>query len=844
MMKKSILCLLLSIYFAAASAQDMVCVVTTDGDLHSYAISSSSGLQYNSENDTYTLTTANEVITYSNDDIKQIYFESKNVVDSDPYITPKASDKVNPNLVDASVYPFELVEQDKELGKAVVRFLDKVPNLYVGSILIFDDGALDVTPAWVLTCDMDGKQATIRYMVTPITSLVYNFDLIATCSADEARQALSQHNEGDNGNIVCGLDALKKPKLALQMLQATELEVTDEISYNLEPFFRMKLSEPISASDVLSPRKAASKVQFCQATVKGYINDAKTFSAQLNGKLSYDFDLPTPAFIKNPVSSVEVRTLVYGVPVIVGGELDLGLGLGLESNLDFEYEQTAHLEANAEFGFIYDGNTMKPVKNTSFKVWADDPEYDGEQAGSMSIKISFIPKLKFMVYKIFGFHLDLSPYVKGTAGITMKDGETHTSAKIDVGVDLSAGGPFIEDPFRKKTLMNDLATFKVDDLYTKRVWSFPAVIEDKTEKVSDIPSWVSFAEKKPMKHQVLDRDHAKKQNKVPSTGKAKGKTVEHVFFTDFPDYEHFGLGQPNTEIDPETGYHAIGKIIEVPCDNDGMAETTLDVPVPYGYHTLLKSRCLDPKGDPIVELRHDFPYEVKNFDAEVVMIADGMNMRGKLEYRNGGQDIDETYYQMCPYCNGNFYANYHDGKYTYTMHLGDGGPCTTAVVNTQDVCAFTGMMQARATETAGRKIVDSMRWYRDVMGMELPYGTTFEPGVYIAGYPCLHVHQDGGEMFYYQNLQMQFIGTEEDAFFQVTHLDILDREAETTNKDEHYDDFEQDNSTTQNTPMQMVKPVVNQTSAKWCIDSKENNVAKILKERLRQVPVLLKKENR
>ena len=87
--------LLLSI---AAGAQDMIVIVTTSGDLQAYPINDGSGMTYNAESQTYTLQTSGQILNFAKDDIKQIYFEDKSVIDQDPFITPSENDKYNPTL--------------------------------------------------------------------------------------------------------------------------------------------------------------------------------------------------------------------------------------------------------------------------------------------------------------------------------------------------------------------------------------------------------------------------------------------------------------------------------------------------------------------------------------------------------------------------------------------------------------------------------------------------------------------------------------------------------------------------------------------------------------------------
>ena len=114
-------------------------IVTCQGDMHLYPASVAETFQYDAEQDIYTLVSDGQTVSFGGQDIKQIRFADKTETAQDPLLTPKETDKYNPNFEHPEVDSYEILLMDTALCHAQVQFKEDVPQLYVGKILSLEN---------------------------------------------------------------------------------------------------------------------------------------------------------------------------------------------------------------------------------------------------------------------------------------------------------------------------------------------------------------------------------------------------------------------------------------------------------------------------------------------------------------------------------------------------------------------------------------------------------------------------------------------------------------------------------------------------------------------------------
>ena len=131
-------------------AQEQMVIVTSQGDLQIYPASVAESFQYDIEQDIYTLESDGQTLTFGGRDIKQVYFADRSETAQDPLITPKATDKYNPNFERLDAGTYDILMMDTALCHTKILFKGDVPQLYVGKILSLENDTA-VFNCYVLT---------------------------------------------------------------------------------------------------------------------------------------------------------------------------------------------------------------------------------------------------------------------------------------------------------------------------------------------------------------------------------------------------------------------------------------------------------------------------------------------------------------------------------------------------------------------------------------------------------------------------------------------------------------------------------------------------------------------
>ena len=156
----------------AASGVDQMVLVSSVGDFLAYNISDMPTLVRDNTTDSLTLSIGSKTAVYAPIGIKQIYFEDKAIVDNDPYIAPKATSYVNPNLITHDSLDYEVTELDTLLGRATLRFAGEIPDMYVGQIYIAVNDTVGIG-MYLLTADrLTDHDVVIRYAPARCSTIV------------------------------------------------------------------------------------------------------------------------------------------------------------------------------------------------------------------------------------------------------------------------------------------------------------------------------------------------------------------------------------------------------------------------------------------------------------------------------------------------------------------------------------------------------------------------------------------------------------------------------------------------------------------------------------------------
>ena len=298
----------------AVKAQDRIVVVTNSGGLYDFPITEEGGLKYDTETGGFILVSEGETKHFGADDIKQVYFEEKAVVDADPYVEPKATDTVNPNFQPLDVADYEVIELDTALCRIKVRFLKEVPQLYVGKIMPFEKDDFGCN-CYVLTWTVDGKVADIRFRPTPLEELLYNADLVFT-------------SDPDNPYYTQETAATRAPEDGMKSLPPIQF-VGDKISFGEEPIwvetqnkvtlqthFAFKSGPPIQGSEGI--RSYSSQIKRMGLVLTGTLDNSLVTKIDLKEKKKV---LDKETLLSKPLFFTAKGTVVGYVPIYVTREL-------------------------------------------------------------------------------------------------------------------------------------------------------------------------------------------------------------------------------------------------------------------------------------------------------------------------------------------------------------------------------------------------------------------------------------------------------------------------------------------------------------------------------------------
>ena len=721
-------------------AQQQMVIVTQQGDLQVFPASAVGGLQYDAVQDAYTMTYNGESTTYGGMDIKQIYFADKSETDNDPYIEPQSTDKYNPNFCHPEVGTYEILSMDKELCRTQVRFLDDVPQLYVGRILSLEDDERSYN-LYVLTYKVDGKTADIRFRYAQIGEVLYNTEFaLASNPADSyyaaadvqgARMAVyGPRREKELGSI----EIEEGLKVTAYADFGINVDTQDKSSLNIDA--KLKLTEPKRNGSL---RSYIAEVEYMGLIARGSYEKLITLSMKPKLGLKLDADI---LWDKPIVKLPPIKFLVPVGPVTIPVTIDLSATLGFNAqgdyNVEIEVQQQSTLGFGVTAGIEYDGHKTTPLFDVQPIFKAEKPKIVATN-GNMMTRLSPYLRIDALIDVVFGGHVDLMPFLKCTYTGDLRGGVG------DFGN--LRGGLYLNAPFFDK---DDYVSGMTDDPISKVIYQSPSDLERKDNKVT----YASMDTEDTRTFQVLVSYEG--ENVVPEWGQEC--SVMQSMETDMPDGQIIDImgdnpaGARRVVVSPPlpatVDLHQTGEEWGTKCDGDGIALTTFKSRVPLGYRAILKTRILDGDGNTIKEIEEEMLNEVKNFDATISLGG----VTGTIHYRNGGQQVDEVLAGVQFRSRG--------GKLEVLTPIGwqqyDGSDTPIA--------AAMHLHQPQVLQ-----IYDYCRWMKEVLNHPTP-GMSIGEALHL-GYRCKTVAIPEGAVTYWMNIIMEITGEET---FRVTSFQILD----------------------------------------------------------------------
>lgn len=743
-------------------AQDRIVVVTTSGGLYDFPITEDGGLKYNAETGGFILVSEMETKHFGADDIKQVYFEDKAVVDTDPYIEPKAMDTVNPNFQPLEMSDYEVIEVDTALCRIKVRFLKEVPQFYVGKIMPFEKDDFGCN-CYVLTWTIDGQVADIRFRPTPLEELLYNADLVFTSDPADPyykADASARTRAGDG-------DMKSLPPLQF---------VGDKISFGEEPIwvetqnkvtlqthFAFKSGPPVQGSEGI--RSYSSKIKRMGLVLTGTLDNSLVTKIDLKAKKKV-FDKET--LLNKPLFFTAKGMMVGYVPVYVTFSATLGalMQAFAETELRYAHEDQTTLKLSAGLEYYGEEDKFNPILKFDYSNIPGNPDFFA-LSGQGTFKASPFVRFDLTVNMAVGLHVDLMPFMRlNYESYVTKEG-FYPHFLVDAGLNLR-GGLFF--PLINKG--KDKKTYDSPDLFVTKLWEEPKkfTVKDSLKRV-----WNSFGDHSEWEMQVQSQ---KDEGELVPPVFTDGTAVQSVIMSDFPledmteYYTIEGMmggsrrrAPRSTEEEDDYRPKSDGVLRPVGApwisrvDKDGNVKVDCNSTVPMGYKTVLRTQIVDAEGNAIEQHDVDLPWEIRNFNATYSFAGMGS---GSVEYRDGGKYIKEINPLL-----GEVVLK--DGMLTITTVTG-----TSTVPATEDMLGILMgcniMFVTPSIKESPFIVYDEMRWARDkglIKGTHLNLGETN-----YLGYKCKTISVENGMLTYFQNVCLK-ADTDEGSFV-VTKFEVLD----------------------------------------------------------------------
>ncbi|MBR1447963.1 MAG: hypothetical protein IJ588_04350 [Prevotella sp.] len=763
----SLLALVGLLLTTAVRAQDRLVVVTTQGNLLSFPVAGCSGLQYDAATGGYTIATSSATRHFAADEIKQVYFEDKAVLDRDPYIEPKETDTVNPNYEYLATGDYEVLELDTALCRIKVRFLKEVPQMYVGKVLPFQKDDFGCC-AYVLTWSTEGQVADIRFRPAPLEELLYNADLVFT--SDPSDPYYTQQAPASTRAAEDGMKSLPPLVFVTDKWTISEdpLTLETQSKVTLQTHFAFKSGPPVRGTDGI--RSYTSKVKRMGLVLTGTLENSLVDKIDLKAKKKL---LDKETLMKKPIFFTATGTMVGYVPVYVTFSATLGalMQAFAEVELRYAHEDLTRLKVSAGLEYYGEEDRFNPILDFTYTNIPATPDFFA-LSGTGTFRASPFVRFDLTVNMAAGLHIDLMPFMrlKYDTFVTKEGFYPHFLA--DAGLNLR-GGLFF--PFINKG--EDKKTYTTPDLFVTKLWEEPKkfTVKDSLNRV-----WNNFGNHSEWEAEVQSQ---KGEGELVPPVFTDGTAVQSVMLSDFPqedmtDYYTIegmlgGSRQllPNRayddEEDDEADYRPKSDGVLRPMgdpwisrvDKDGNVRVECNSTVPLGYRAVLRTQIVDSLGNAVEYHDVEMPWEIRNFNATYSFAGLG---GGSVEYRDGGKYIREVNPML-----GIVVLN--NGSLTITTPSGTSTvPATADALGILMGCNI--MLVNPSLKESPLIAYDEMRWAKDkglIKGTHLNLGET----TYL-GYKCKTISVENGMLTYFQNVCLK---TDTDGgSFVVTKFEILD----------------------------------------------------------------------
>jgi len=747
-------------------AQEQMVIVTSQGDLQIFPASVAESFQYDIEQDIYTLESDGQTLTFGGRDIKQVYFADRSETAQDPLITPKATDKYNPNFERLDAGTYDILMMDTALCHTKILFKGDVPQLYVGKILSLENETA-VFNCYVLTYKVTEKTADIRFRFSSVEELIYNSEFVLAANPDDTYFE-TKSNDGAplpiyRAQRTPGLEAVPKIEIEkgpMKLFGEMGMTLTSADKSSLGIDAKFKLSEP--RRNEKCARSFLAKIEYMGLVARGTYE--KTTTLDLTPRVGINFE--KDKYLEKPLFKASGKFMVPAGPVVIPLWLDLSGTLGyniqaaIEAEMKLRQVTKTGFSLTAGMEYTREAGSLKPILDIKPTFDPQKPEILSKE-GTIMARFSPYLRIDLLIDVVFGMHLDLMPYLKATyKGVERKGVNDFGSFDLEAGANLR-GGLYFNAPFVDS---NDYLSHTTGDFLVTKLYHSPSDVKPVNNQkvtlcsydVEDTREFQTFASlfEEPVTP-ALGQEHA----------------VMQCQKSDFPYEQVLGkLQHPSPRRQAESVMPAAVEMHEIEgsewatqCDDDGIAHTTFKSRIPLGYRTVLATRILDGDGNIIKELEEELPWEIKNFNASV-------NIGGyisTIQYRDGGNNI----YEHVVGKDGEADFRKQGNKIEVYTPMG-----WYAVPNS--IMPISSCMHVLDPDWV--KTYDFCRWQKKEAGRYME-GMTFGDTEYL-GYKCKTVHVSTGTITYWQNLVIKVAGSG-DGDFHVTSLEILDNFATPTTEE-------------------------------------------------------------
>ena len=346
---------------------------------------------------------------------------------------PALPAEVNPDYVPIDWTKYQLEQSDSDSNVYIIRTNGNNLPLKQGSVIIVGNMVKVVE-----NVSQDGNTCTLSASDGDICNVFQNVEFtLATSSEAAVATKAMEHNvfypveitycNQNGGYITKRMSQTKSTTFTHDLwtwgkdLSGTTIKsgnnwriFWESACYKLDIDAAITLSfgeRSLSASVGSAVQQYKSKALWIDAAILGTFDMDALLKFEASGSFKYQ-EKEDEMFIHNVFKPVDMKFMVYGVPVVITLSSDMFRGASLQGSGNVEVSAGAHDIANGKLGFKWTqlSGTLNPYRSFDNTFSLHLPNTKGQ--GTLEGKCWVYPRVKLLLYSVPGPSFDIKPYQK------------------------------------------------------------------------------------------------------------------------------------------------------------------------------------------------------------------------------------------------------------------------------------------------------------------------------------------------------------------------------------------------------------------------------------------------